>query len=232
MMPEQVDRFAEDRVFVGSILEAFGYSLTSGREPQGTSNSIAESLGSRESLMQALSGTMLTVGSVLDPPHIVEIIVTNRYSRWTVTADGSTWTIAKKRERGRPRRTASEVHEIREAYEKNHVAARLLWEELRQCYKGLYRSKKRRWETRRTAGERYLLRCSPECLSKDLAPAGKDEAAALTWKGVRLPQIRWIDFLAGTFPARQLALVCTGWRWEIEPATVSNLLKRKKKVRQ
>ena len=120
----------KDRVFVASILDAFGYSFTTARERQDPSKKIAGSPRSTELLMQALSPTLLTIGGLVDPPYIVEVSIANRWSRWTITADGPIWTVARKRKRGRPRRTASDVRKLRAAYTETHAAARFLRKEL------------------------------------------------------------------------------------------------------
>ena len=225
----------KDRVFVSSILDAFGYSFATEWERRDTFNDIPEWPGPLESLLQALLKTTGNIGALLDPPQIVEIGISNRWGRWTIMADGPIWKVTprlEKRERGRPRRTVLDIRKIRVAYTEKHAAACLLRGELRQCYKNLDGTKKRRWETRRTAGEDYLPRCKPEWLSHHVAASGRDEAAALIWEGKKSPQIPWNDFLAGRFAPRDLALLCTGELLSLAPATVANIMKRKKKVRK
>ena len=225
----------KDRVFVSSILDAFGYSFATARERRDTFNDIPEWPGPLESLLQALLKTTGTLGGLLDPPQIVEIGISNRWGRWTIIADGPIWKVTpkpEKRESGRPRRTVLDVRKIREAYKERQAAAILLRKELRQCYKSLNGTKKRRWQTSRTAGENCLPRCKLEWLSHHVAASGRDEAAALIWEGKKSPEIIWNDFLAGRFAPRDLALLRTGVLLSRAPATVANIMKPKKKVRK
>ena len=95
----------------------------------------------------------------------------------------------------------------------------------------LDRPKKRRPETRRKLGECYLADCNPRWLSSLVGPSEDGETAVLAWK----PQgtgskIDWLEFLAGEFAPRDLALSYLGKELGLAPSTIANILKSKKKT--
>ena len=230
----------DDRVFVQSLLAAVGYDLEkqvrsyldpADAQHQAAASGSLETPSAWESLRQALSATVLNMGALVDFPQVVEIRVSNRFANWRITADGSQWRAERLAGRGRPRRDPSIDRRILAEYKRIHQDARTLHRELRDCYKNLDRPKKRRPETRRKLGECYLADCNPRWLSSLVGPSEDGETAVLAWK----PQgtgskIDWLEFLAGEFAPRDLALSYLGKELGLAPSTIANILKSKKKT--
>ncbi len=92
----------KDLVFVRALLAAVDYPLDKfyssvypdSPERRNALNSSVTQPDAWESLMRALAMTQLNLGSLADPPHLVEVRVTNRWSRWTITAESLAWGVS------------------------------------------------------------------------------------------------------------------------------------------
>ena len=177
-----------------------------------------------ESFERALS-TPLSVAALTVPPYVVQIVVTNGFTNWTIASDGATWTVERTRaRRGRPASHTAFHYQVRKLYADVHPEIQQLKRALTQLCKSLGPAERSN-SSRSTAAERHLRSQPPQSRAQLAEPSRDPETSVLIWAGEKCTNILWSDFVVGRFEPRGLAIRFIARQVDRKPGTIRNALK-------